>query len=462
MRKNIFYAIISPMKKKPGSYIPTIAIVGRPNVGKSTLFNRLARERIAIVDDKPGVTRDRLYAKMDWAGMNYHIIDTGGWVPEAVTELHTELKIQLDLAVSEADAVIFLLDGIDGVIPADKMIADSLRRIKKPVFFAVNKIDGTKQEKFAYEFYELGAETIYPVSAEHSRGVAELLDAIVEKVPGARDEDLEADHDIPRIAVIGKPNVGKSSLINRLLKEERLLVTSQPGTTRDAVDNELVFKGKKYIFIDTAGLRKKSRIDDKLERISTFRAIKALERANLILLMIDARDSATDQDAKLAGLILRRGRACIVLLNKWDLIEEPDKELKKFSKEMVTTLRHINFAPVLTVSAKTGTGLDEIFSEIDKVFEQYNRKITTGVLNRKLEQILTEAPVPHRQGRPLKIYYGTQTRVRPPTFVFFANHPEIIKDSFERFIKNRLTAEFGFLGTPVVVQFRARRKGEGE
>jgi GTPase len=449
------------MKTQPKGYIPTIAIVGRPNTGKSTLFNRLARGRIAIVDDMPGVTRDRLYAKLDWAGMNYHVIDTGGWVPEAETELHTELQTQLELAVSEADAVIFLLDGKDGVIPADQLIAEKLRKIKKPVFFVVNKIDNQKSEKFAYEFYELGAQEIYPVSAEHGKGVAELLDAIVEKVPGARDEDLEAEPNIPRIAVIGKPNVGKSSLINRLLREERLLVTSQPGTTRDAVDNEVEFNGKKYLFIDTAGLRKKSRIDDKLERISTFRAIKALERASLILLVIDAQDSATDQDAKLAGLVLRRGRACMVLLNKWDLMKNQDEEFRKFGKEMQTTLRHINFAPVLPVSAKTGIGLDELFPEIDKVFEQYNRKITTGTLNRKLEKILLEAPVPHKQGRPLKLYYGTQTRVRPPTFVFFANHPEIIKDSFARFLKNRIESEFEFFGTPIVIEFRGRNKGEG-
>lgn len=446
------------MKKETGSYIPTIAIVGRPNVGKSTLFNRLAGEKIAIVDNLPGVTRDRLYAKMEWQGMSYELIDTGGWVPEAEDELHTELKAQLEFAVSEADAVIFLLDGRDGLIPPDRIIADELRRIKKPVFFVANKIDNSQQEKFAYEFYELGADQIYLVSAEHGRGVAEFLDELAAKVPGAKESELGEEPSVPRIAVIGRPNVGKSSLINYLLGESRLLVTSQPGTTRDAVDNELEHEGKKYILIDTAGLRRKSKIDQKLERISTLRGLKALERASLILLMVDAVEGATDQDAKLAGVLLRRGRACIILLNKWDLVSNPENSWEALKKNVETTLRHIHFAPALRVSAKTGFGMSELFPAVDAVFAQYNRKITTGELNRKIERILTQTRMPHKQGRPLKIFYATQTRVRPPTFILFVNYPEIIKEPFIRFLTNRLMQEFEFFGTPLALQFRARSK----
>ena len=446
------------MAKKFSRKTPIIAIVGRPNVGKSTLFNRLAGERIAIVDDMPGVTRDRLYAKMDWSGMAYNLIDTGGWVPGAEDELHTELKTQLDIAVKEADAVIFMLDAKDGLLPADRMIADALRKSKKPVFHAVNKVDTNSQEKFMYEFYELGADKIYPVSAEHSRGVAELLDALVGKVPGASQAVLDAEEEspIPRIAVIGKPNVGKSSLINHLLGEQRLLVTSEPGTTRDAVDNEIEFQGKKYIFIDTAGLRRKNKIEDKLERISTVRAIRAIERAHLVILMIDAMESATEQDAKLAGLILRRGRACILLLNKWDLVPKPDAAEGEIKKELKQSLWHIDFAPILPISVKTGAGLDELFPTITAVIEQYNRKIPTRDLNKRLEQILTRTQLPNRQGKPFKIFYATQTRVRPPTFVMFVNYPDIIKDAFERFLQKSLAEEFEFFGTPIVLQFRER------
>lgn len=448
------------MKIAAGKSLPTIAIVGRPNVGKSTLFNRLAGEKIAIVDNLPGVTRDRLYAKMEWQGMSYGLIDTGGWVPGAEDELHTELKTQLELAVSEADAVIFLLDGKDGLLPPDRIIADELRKIKKPVFFVVNKIDNSQQEKFAYEFYELGSEHIHMVSAEHGRGVAEFLDELAAKVPGAKPSELEPEPSVPRIAVIGRPNVGKSSLVNYLLGESRLLVTSKPGTTRDAVDNEIEYQGRRYILIDTAGLRRKSKIDQKLERICTLRALKALERASLVLLMVDAVEGATDQDAKLAGVLLRRGRAGIILLNKWDLVEDPEKSGDRLKKNVETTLRHIHFAPVLRVSAKTGFGMSEIFPTVDAVFEQYNRKITTGELNRKIERILAQTRMPHKQGRPLKIFYATQTRVRPPTFTLFVNYPEIIKQPFIRFLQNRLEQEFEFFGTPISIQFRARSKRE--
>jgi len=440
--------------------IPTIAIVGRPNVGKSTLFNRLARKRLAIVDDLPGVTRDRLYSRMEWQGKIYNLIDTGGWIPEAEGELIEELTEQVELAVREADAIIFLLDARDGVVEGDKMIADQLRRIKKPVFYAVNKIDSRHQEKLLWEFYQLGAEEIFPISALHNRGIDQLMEAISQTLPGADMEILEKElaPEIPRIAVIGRPNVGKSSLINRILGQERLLVTSEPGTTRDAVDTEIEFQGKKYLFIDTAGMRRKSKIDRKLERISVLRAVKAIERADIILLMVDATEGPTDQDAKLAGLFLRRAKAGIVLLNKWDLVPKPEVSLSEIESAVKTRLWHIAFAPVLPISAKTGFGLEALFPTIDKVFEQYNRRVSTGELNRKLERILTQTQLPHYQGKPLKVYYATQAGTRPPLFVFFVNYPQAIKEPFKRFLHNRLIKEFKFFGTPLLLEFRAKSK----
>jgi len=447
------------MTRKITKHIPTIAIVGRPNTGKSTLFNRLARKRIAIMDDLPGVTRDRLYAEIDHNGMTYHLIDTAGWIPEAQGELYENLRAQLEIAVIEADVIIFLLDGKEGLNPADKMILEQLRRMKKPVFYAVNKIDNERQEKFAYEFYELGAEKIFPISALHGRGVAEMMDAIVDSVPGAKaDEEEQEETPIPRIAVIGRPNVGKSSLINRLLGEERLLVTSEPGTTRDTVDTELEHLGKKYIFIDTAGVRRKSRIDQKLERISSLRAIHTIERADIVLLMLDPAEGPTDQDSKLAGIVLRRGKACIVLINKWDLVPKPDVSLEEIKKAVTTVLWHISFAPVLPISAKTGFGINKLFPTIDDVFIQYQRKVSTSELNRALGTAMKQTQLPHHHGQPLRIYYATQTKTCPPTFLFFANYPEIIKEPFRRFLQARLSRELQFFGTPLVLQFRARKK----
>jgi len=445
--------------KKTGKQIPIIAIVGRPNVGKSTLFNRLARRRIAIVDDLPGVTRDRLYAEMDHNGMSYNVIDTAGWVPEAEEELYENLRAQLEIALSEADAIIFLLDSRDGVNPADQMIVDRLRRVKKPVFYVINKVDNDRQEKSVYEFYELGVEQVFPISSAHGRGVAELMDAITEAVPGPREEDVETEESaVPRIAVIGRPNVGKSSLINRLLGEERLLVTSEPGTTRDTVDTEVEHQGNRYLFIDTAGIRRKARIDQKLERISSIRAIKAIGRADIVLLMMDPAEGPTDQDAKLAGLLLRRGRAGILLLNKWDLVPNPRVARDKIDQAVKTHLWHLAFAPVLPVSAKTGYGLDKLFPVIDTVFLQYQRKVSTSELNRVLPQILKQTQLPNHRGQPLRIYYATQTRIRPPTFLFFVNYPEIIKEPFRRFLHSRLAQALSFSGTPLILQFRARTK----
>jgi len=448
------------MSEKGNIKIPVIAILGRPNVGKSTLFNRLSRKRIAIVDDLPGVTRDRLYSRMDWNGMAYNLIDTGGWVPEEKDELHLNLEEQLKLAISEAELIIFLLDVREGLNPADQMIVEKLRRVKKPVFFVANKADNERREKFAWEFYQLGVDKIFPISALHGRGVAELIEAIAEKVPGPSLKELEQSEaeTVPKIAVIGRPNVGKSSLINLILGEQRLLVASEPGTTRDAVDTEVKIGEKRYIFIDTAGIRRKSKISAKLERISALRAIKAMERADIALLLLDPMESATDQDARLGGLFLRRERAGIILLNKWDLVPKPDVSLKEIEKAVRQSLWHLSFAPVIPISAKTGYGMDKLFPLIDRVYQDYQVRIGTGELNRMLGKILAQAPLPNYRGKPLKIYYTTQTRTKPPGLVFFVNYPEIIKEPFKRFLANQLIQEFQLIGTPLALEFRARKK----
>jgi len=448
------------MSQKGSIKIPTIAILGRPNVGKSTLFNRLAGKRIAIVDDLPGVTRDRLYSRMDWNGMVYNLIDTGGWVPEEKDELHLNLEEQLEIAISEAELIIFLMDVREGLNPADQMIVEKLRKLKKPVFYVANKADNERREKFAWEFYQLGVDKIFPISALHGRGVAELMEAIAEKLPGASLKELEPSETetVPKIAVIGRPNVGKSSLINRILGQERLLVTSEPGTTRDAVDSEVKIGGKKYIFIDTAGIRRKAKISAKLERISVLRAIKAIERADIALLMLDPMETATDQDARLGGLFLRRERAVIILLNKWDLVPKPDVSLKEIEKAVKQSLWHLSFAPVIPISAKTGYGIDKLFALIDRVYQDYQARVGTGELNRKLGKILAQAPLPNYRGKPLKIYYTTQTRTKPPSLVFFVNYPEIIKEPFKRFLANQLIKEFELIGTPLTLEFRARKK----
>lgn len=450
------------VKKNQSKIIPVVAIVGRPNVGKSTLFNRLAGKKIALVDDVSGVTRDRNYALMDWTGMVWHVMDTGGFEPETEDDILRHMRTQTEIALEEAAAVIFLLDGKSGITPADHEVARVLRRRQKPVLFAVNKIDGPGREDRIADFYELGVDRLFPVSAEHGFGVDDLLDELKEVMPGAIEAELDEDDDaMARIAVVGKPNVGKSTLINALLGEPRLLVHDQPGTTRDAVDTEAVLNGTPYLFVDTAGMRKKSKIDTRLERFSVMRALKSIERCHLALLVIDAGEGVVDQDAKIAGLAHDRGRALIILFNKWDLVPNQEARRIELEEQVRERLPHVSYAPILTLSALEGKRVGKLGALIESVMEQFNRRIGTGELNRRLEQWLDENPPPSPGRSPVRFYYATQTGVRPPGFVFFVNRPEKIPANYERYICNKIREAFEFSGCPVKVRFRPRRKNRG-
>ena len=446
------------MTKSQSTKIPLVAIVGRPNVGKSTLFNRLTGERRALVDDQPGVTRDRNYGRMTYLNQVWTLIDTGGFEPDPDESILEAMKTQSALAMAEADAIIFMLDGRDGLTPPDHELADILRRYRKPVLFAVNKVDGPRHEDKTAEFYALGAEKLFGISAEHSYGVGDLLDALIEVVPGAPEEEVELEETtIPRIAVLGRPNVGKSTLINALLGEERHLVHDQPGTTRDAVDSEVNLGGRRFVFIDTAGMRKKAKIDERLERFSVMRSLRSLGRCHVALLVMDAREGVVDQDARIAELAVEEGRALIIIFNKWDLIEDKEKRRQELDQAVAERLPHAAFAPVLTISALEKKHLGRLPGLLEKVIENYRRRIGTGELNRALEGWLKQNPPPTGRS-PLKIYYLTMTRVAPPSVVFFTSRGGKVPDNYKRYLLNQLRSTFDFTGVPVRVYFRASGK----
>jgi GTP-binding protein len=435
--------------------IPLITIIGRPNVGKSTLFNRLVGRRQALVDDEPGVTRDSMYGKIIHNDRIYHVMDTGGFEPEPVSDLLRQMREMTSLAMAEADAIIFLLDGKEGLMPSDQDVAEILRRQNIPVFFAVNKIDTKRHEDRLADFYRLGTERLFAVSAEHGLGIHELLEAIQAEIPSAPLEDeAEREQEFSRVAVIGRPNTGKSTLINRLLGAERHLVHEAPGTTRDSVDSLVSLAGKAYLFIDTAGIRKRSRVKRKLEKLSVVMALKSLERCELALLLIDPGEGATEQDARIAGLIQDKGRASIVLINKWDIVEGDRLEQERVMDSIQRRLKHLSYAPFMTVSAKTGLNLNQLGPGMERVFSAYSRRIQTPELNRFMEEITKRHPPPSYKGRPVRMYYVTQVSVRPPKFIFSVNRPEGIKESFRRYIKNQLRENYEFQGTPLRVIFR--------
>lgn len=443
--------------KKPDRKMPAIAIVGRPNVGKSTLFNRLVGSRRALVDDEPGVTRDRNYALIEHFGHCFRLIDTGGFEPASDQSILRAMRAQTELAIAEADAIVFMLDGREGVTPADREVSLILRRQKKPVFYAVNKIDGPRHDDKLTEFYELGVDALFGVSAEHGYGVAELFDAVVEAVPGLPAAELAEEDPIPRVAVIGRPNAGKSTLINALIGEPRLLVHPQPGTTRDAIDAEVRLAGRTWLFIDTAGMRKKSKIDDRLERFSVMRSLDNLDRCHLAILMVDAIEGLVDQDAKLAGLCHDRGRALILVFNKWDLVENKEKRRRELDDQIQDRLPHVAYAPVITMSAKEGTRIGKLAALLAEVMAEYEKRITTGELNRALEAWTSANPPPSPGGRPIKIYYAAQTRVRPPTFAMITSRPDKIPAAYQRYLVNRLRESFGFTGAPIKVRLKAKK-----
>ncbi|MCL2572841.1 MAG: ribosome biogenesis GTPase Der [Defluviitaleaceae bacterium] len=436
---------------------PIVAIVGRPNVGKSTLFNRLVGERIAIVDDKPGITRDRLYADADWLNYNFTLIDTGGLDIESEEQLNHHVYSQAEAAIQHADVVLFLTDVKTGIMEADRHVADMLRKVNKPVVLAVNKVDSpTKENNEIYEFYELGIGDPMPISAGQALGLGDMLDEVIKHFP-AHDGDEEEDTRI-KVAIVGKPNVGKSSLINRILGEERMIVSDIPGTTRDAVDTFLTRDGQEYVFIDTAGLRKKSKIKENIERYSILRTLAAVERCDVCILLIDAEEGITEQDTKIAGIAHERGRAAIIAVNKWDKIEKNDKTMKEFTQDLESELSYMPYAPKLFISALTGQRVNKLYELIFAVYQNHAMRVSTGVLNDVVIEATAMHSPPTDKGRPLRIYYATQVSVKPPTFVLFVNNSKLMHFSYQRYIENKIREAFGFSGTPV--HFIVRNRGE--
>lgn len=438
---------------------PVVAIIGRPNVGKSSLFNRLAHQRKAIVIDQPGATRDRNYAACTWNDKPYILIDTGGFEPAATEGILVQMREQTQLALEESDIIIFLMDGREGLLPADRDIAALLRGFEKPVFYAVNKIDGLKQETLSYEFYQLGMETIYTVSAEHGLGVGELMDEVTRLLPETPEpSDVE---DRIRIAVIGKPNVGKSSLVNRILGYERTIVNPVPGTTRDAIDTPFTFAGRPYLLVDTAGIRRKSRVSLTLEKYSVIQAIKAISRCDIALMLIDAEEGVTEQDAKIAGLALENGTACIVVVNKWDAVEKDDRTIGKYVREIKDKMKFLDFAPILFVSARTGQRVVKIFDAVDSVYSQYTRRVSTPELNRKVQEFLAANPPPQYRSRSNPFNYVSQVAVKPPTFVFFVGDPRSVHFSYERYLMNQFREALALDQVPLRFFFKKKSKDKG-
>ena len=436
---------------------PIVAIVGRPNVGKSTLFNVLAGEQISIVKDTPGVTRDRIYADVTWLDHYFTLIDTGGIEPESSDVLLKFMREQAEIAIETADVILFLVDVRQGLVDADYKVADMLRRSHKPIVLVVNKVDSF--EKFmpdVYEFYNLGLGDPQPISASSRLGLGDMLDEVI-KYFGDNSKD-EAEDERPRIAIIGKPNAGKSSIINRLLGEERVIVSDIAGTTRDAIDTEVVRNGNRYVFIDTAGLRRKSKIKEDLERYSIIRTVSAVERCNVAVLVIDAVEGVTEQDAKIAGIAHERGKSLIIAVNKWDLVEKNDKTIYRYTEDIRDVLSFAPYAELIFISAQTGQRLPKLFDMIDAVIENHSLRIATGVLNEIVSEAVAMQQPPSDKGKRLKIYYVTQVSVKPPTFVIFVNDKELMHFSYTRYLENRIRDTFGFRGTPLKFIIRERKE----
>ena len=438
---------------------PLVAIVGRPNVGKSMLFNRLVGQRLSIVEDTPGVTRDRLYAECEWCGRKFDIVDTGGIEPSTDSEILLFMREQAQIAIDAATVIILVTDLRTGVTAADKDVANMLLRSKKPVVLAVNKADSTGATDLGvYEFYSLGLGDPIPTSAVHGHGTGDLLDECLKYFPPVEDE--EEEDDLIHVAIIGKPNVGKSSLVNHILGEKRVIVSDMAGTTRDAVDTVYENEFGRYMFIDTAGIRRKSKVDERVEKFSVMRAQLAIERADVCLIMIDARDGVTDQDTKIAGLAHEAGKASIVVVNKWDLVEKETGTMEKMRKDIMRDLSFMSYAPILFISALTGQRTDRIFELVNFVNDQSNMRISTGMLNNVLADAQARVQPPTDKGRRLKIYYMTQTGIKPPNFVIFCNSRELFHFSYQRYIENQIRSVFGLEGTPI--RLVIRQKGDTE
>ena len=436
---------------------PVVAIVGRPNVGKSTLFNALAGEKIAIVKDTPGVTRDRIYAEVNWLDKDFTLIDTGGIEPESRDVILAQMREQAQIAIDTADVILFMTDVKQGLVDADSKVADMLRRSHKPVILVVNKVDNfQKMMPDVYEFYNLGIGDPMPISAAERIGIGDMLDKVLEHFPersGTEEEDER-----PRIAIVGKPNVGKSSIINKLIGEDRVIVSDIAGTTRDAIDTDIVHNGREYVFIDTAGLRRKNKIKEELERYSIIRTVTAVERADVVLIVIDAVEGVTEQDAKIAGIAHDRSKGVIIVVNKWDAIEKNDKTVKEYEQKIRMVLSFMPYAEIMYVSAKTGQRLPKLFDMIDMVIENQTLRIATGVLNEIMTEAVALQQPPSDKGKRLKLYYITQVAVKPPTFVIFVNDKELMHFSYTRYLENRIREAFGFKGTSLKFFIRERKE----
>ena len=436
---------------------PIVAIVGRPNVGKSTLFNVIAGDSIAIVKDTPGVTRDRIYADCSWLNYNFTLIETGGIEPDSSDVILSQMRDQAQIAIDTADVIIFLVDVRQGLTDADGKVADMLRRSQKPVVLCVNKVDSFKKmEADVYEFYNLGIGDPIPVSASNHQGVGDLLEAVSDHFK--KDGSESDDDDRPRIAIVGRPNVGKSSIVNRLVGEKRVIVSDIAGTTRDAIDTPLKRNGREYILIDTAGLRRKSKIHEDLERYSIIRTVTAVERADVVVMVIDAAEGVAEQDAKIAGIAHERGKGVIIAVNKWDAVEKDDKTIYKMTEKIKQTLAYMPYAEFVFISAKTGQRLDKLFELIDMIIENQSMRIATGVLNEILAEAVAMQQPPSDKGRRLKIFYMTQISVKPPTFVVFVNDKKLMHYSYTRYIENQIRNAFGFRGTPLRFIIRERKE----
>ena len=438
---------------------PIVAIVGRPNVGKSTLFNALAGGNISIVKDTPGVTRDRIYADVEWLNYSFTLIDTGGIEPDTSDVILAQMRDQAQIAIDTADVIIFITDVKQGLVDSDAKVADMLRRSKKPVVLVVNKVDHfASQMMDVYEFYNLGIGEPHAISASSKLGLGDMLDEVVKEFPV--QEEQEEEDEIPHLAIVGKPNVGKSSLVNKLLGENRVIVSDIAGPTRDAIDTKITWQDRDYIFIDTAGLRRKSKVKEELERYSVIRTVTAVERADVVLVLIDAQEGITEQDAKIAGIAHERGKGVIVAVNKWDAVEKDDKTIYKYTNKIREVLSFMPYAEILFISAKTGLRISRMFEAIDMVIENQTLRIQTGVLNEILTEAVAMQQPPSDKGKRLKIFYMTQVAVKPPTFVIFVNSKELMHFSYTRYLENKIRDAFGFRGTSLKFIVRERKEKE--
>ena len=435
---------------------PIVAIVGRPNVGKSTLFNRIAGERIAIVEDTPGVTRERIYAQAEWVSKHFTIIDTGGIEPDSEELIPKKMRQQAELAMDMAQVILFVVDGKAGLTPSDRDVALMLLKTKKPVLLVVNKVDNKNLPDDFYDFYELGFGEPIPVSSSIGLGTGDLLDEVVKNFP--QDMDTELDEDVVKVAIVGKPNAGKSSILNRLIGEERVIVSPIAGTTRDAIDTYIEMDGKKYLFIDTAGIRRKSKVYENIEKYSVIRAYASVEKADVVLTVIDATEGISEQDSKIAGLAHDAGKASIVVVNKWDLIEKDNHSVKEYTKKIREELPFMQYCPILFVSALTSQRMGKIKETVDFIFDEASKRVATGVLNDVIGEAVMMNQPPSDKGKRLKIYYATQVGVRPPTFAIFVNEKELFHFSYQRYIENKLRENFGYEGTPLKIYVREKNR----